>query len=63
MTAHEQYLERRKLLNEAIEILRQKLEAMDIDEAKDQKNYGFYGNCGHVLETINELNYGFMERY
>ena len=56
MKATEQYQERRKQINTAIEILKQRLEAMDIEQAKDKNNYGYSGNCGHILSEIEELN-------
>ena len=56
MNANQQYQERRNEINKAIEILKQQLEAMDIAQAKDQKNYGFSGSCCHILELVNELN-------
>jgi len=61
--AHDKYLENRKLIEKEIEILKAKLAAMDIDEAKDTKNWGFAGNCGHILSEISELNYRFMSNY
>lgn len=61
MSANELYFERRKEIEKEIEILKQKLESMDIEQKQDQKNYGYAGNCGHILETINDLNYGFLK--
>jgi hypothetical protein len=50
------YIEKRKRIDEAIDILRQQLEAMDIAQKKDNKNFGFSGNCGKILTDIYELN-------
>ena len=61
MNANEMYLERRKQIEQEIEILKQKLESMDIDQRKDQKNYGYAGSCGHILDVIQELNYSFLK--
>ena len=56
MTANETYHEKRKEIEKAIEILRQSLEAMDINQKKDENNFGYAGNCNHVLSIINEAN-------
>ena len=61
MNANGLYLEKRKEIEKEIEILKQKLESMDMSQKQDQKNYGYAGNCGHILETINDLNYGFLK--
>lgn len=63
MNAHETYFLRRKQIDAEIEILKQKLKSMDIEEKKDSLNWGYAGNCGHIIEQINELNYQFMKRY
>ena len=63
MNAHSEYLEKRKKIEKEIEILKQKLESMDIEESKDMKNWGFAGNCNYILHEIKELNYGFMRKY
>jgi len=59
-TSNELYNEKRKEIEKEIEILKRKLEVMDNEQQKDQKNYGYAGNCGHILEIINDLNYGFL---
>ncbi len=56
MNANQQYLERRKLIEREISILKQELEAMDLAQAKEKNNYGFSGNCGYILSQIQELN-------
>lgn len=62
MNAHEQYVEKRKMIENEIIILKQKLKAMDMEEKKDSKNYGYVGNCGHILKEIENINYDFMKR-
>lgn len=61
MSANEMYLERRKQIENEIEILKQKLESMDMDQKKDSRNYGYAGSCGHILNTIQEINYSFLK--
>lgn len=62
MTANQDYIETRKRIDSAIEVLRQQLEAMDIAQKKDIKNYGFVGNCGKILNDIYCLN-EFLSNY
>jgi len=63
MNANEMYIEKRKQIEKEIEILKQKLESMDIEQKKDPENYGFAGNCGHLINVIDELNCEFMGGY
>ena len=63
MSANEIYHETRKQLEKEIEILKQKLEAMDIDQKKDDKNYGWVGNIAHILSEINDINYGQLDAF
>jgi hypothetical protein len=62
MNANETYLEKRKIIDNEISILKQKLEAMDIDQKRDHLNYGYAGDCGHILDIIAEAN-DFLKRY
>ena len=55
MNANKLYIERRKEIEKEIEILKQKLQSMDSDQAKDQKNYGYAGNCGHIFNSLREI--------
>ena len=56
MTAHEQYKERRKEIENEIKKLKENLKAMDVKEIKDNKNYGYSGNCGYILNHLKEMN-------
>lgn len=60
MLISDQYKETRKQIEKEIEILKQKLEAMDIDQNKDSNNYGYVGNVKYILNEIQDLNYGFL---
>lgn len=62
MNANESYHEKRMMIEIEIEVLKQKLESMDIEQKKDVNNWGYAGNCGHILEEIENLN-EFMGRY
>jgi len=61
MNAHESYIAKRQRIDREIEILKQKLESMDISEKKDPSNYGWAGNAVYVLRYVEELNYGFLK--
>ena len=63
MSAQKQYAETRKIINSEIEILKAKLELMDIQQSKDIKNYGYVGNAQYILIELQRLNYDFMEKY
>lgn len=54
-TANTLYNERRYEIDREIEILKRKLEAMDNEQQKDQKNYGYVGNCGHIINILKEI--------
>lgn len=56
MIANNKYHEKRKEIEKAIEIMKQSLEAMDIQQKKDPLNYGYVGSSGHVLNQIEEIN-------
>lgn len=60
MTAHEQYLERRKGIEEAIKMLKKNLADMDANETQDKTNWGYAGNCGNILGYLADVNH-FME--
>ena len=63
MSAQKQYTETKKIINSEIEILKAKLELMDIQQSKDIKNYGYVGNAQYILIELQRLNYDFMEKY
>ena len=63
MNAHETYTERRKLIEKEIEILKQKLESMDICEKQGPRDWGYSGNAGYILDELQALNYSFLEKY
>jgi len=56
MTAHEQYQERREEIEKEIELLKERLKAMDTKESNYPENWGYSGNCGHILEVLKNLN-------
>ena len=57
MNANGRYLEVRAQIDNEIEILKQKLESMDIGQ---DKNYGHVGDAIYLLNTIQEINYSLM---
>ena len=63
MSADKQYAETRKIINNEIDLLKAKLESMDIQQSKDIKNYGYVGNAQYILIELQRLNYDFMEKY
>lgn len=54
-TANSLYNERRYEIDREIEILKHKLEAMDNEQQKNQKNYGYAGNCGHIINSLKDI--------
>ena len=56
------YQELRRRINMEIEILKQKLEAMDMDQKKNPNDFGYVGNCCHILDRIEDIN-SFLERF
>jgi hypothetical protein len=56
MSANTIYNEKRKEIELAIEIMKQSLEAMDINQKKDQGNYGYVGNCIYIYGLIQGIN-------
>ena len=56
MTANISYHEKRKEIDKAIEILKQSLEAMDINQKKDKNNFGYVGNCIYIHGLIQGIN-------
>jgi len=63
MSADKQYAATRKIINNEIDLLKAKLESMDIQQSKDIKNYGYVGNAQYILIELQRLNYDFMEKY
>ena len=63
MNANKKYHETRKQIEKEIKILKQKLEAMDIDQKKDDKNWGWAGSAGHILSEIQDVNYGHLDAF
>ena len=57
MNANQKYIETRLQIEKEIEILKQKLESMDMDQKKDNKNYGYVGDADYLLNAIQEINY------
>lgn len=54
-SANSLYNQRRYEIDREIEILKRKLESMDIEQQKNQKNYGYAGNCGHILNSLKDI--------
>lgn len=62
MNSNERYAELRKRLDKEIEIMKQSLEAMDIAQKKNTSDYGWIGNCCHILDRIEDIN-AFLHKY
>jgi hypothetical protein len=62
MSANNQYHEKRKEIEKAIEIMKQSLESMDINQKKDPLNYGYVGKCNYVYGLIEGIN-NFLSGY
>lgn len=63
MEADKLYGETRKIINSEIDILKAKLELMDIEQSKNKDNYGFAGETEYILIELQRLNYDFMGKY
>ena len=63
MTAHEQYDNNLKKIQEQMEELQKKLKHHALEESKDQSNWGFAGDTAYIASQLLNINESFYPNF